>query len=65
MDRDTDPTEPRQQPPVTRYAAIIGIIVVVGIILAVTVGQRAQNPRPAGVASSPLPGASTGPTPRY
>ncbi len=65
MDRGNDPAEPRRQPPVTRYAAIIGAIVVIGIVLAVLVGQRSENPRPAGVASSPSAGASTGPSPRY
>lgn len=65
MDKTTGTKEPKGQPPVLRYAAIIGILVVVGIIASVIVGQRAENPRPTGVLTSPAPGASIGPTPRY
>ena len=65
MRKDIDPTEPRQQPPVARYAAIIAIVVIIGVVLAITVGRSTQNPRPAGVASSPAAAASMGPTPRY
>ena len=65
MEKRTDPTEPKEQPPVIRYAAVIGIIVVIGIIATVIIGQRTENPRPTGVLTSPAPGASVGPTPRY
>jgi len=65
MNTPQDSTGSKRQPPVARYAAIIGILIVIGIIASVIAGQKGENPRPAGVLSSPRPGASIGPSPRY
>jgi len=64
MNDSEDSTGTRKQPPVLRYAAIIGVLVVVAIVIGSIVGQRTENPQPSGV-SSAMPGASTGPSPRY
>jgi hypothetical protein len=65
MKSDNDPLGQRAQPPVVRYAAIIGIIVVVGVFAAVIVGRSTENARPTAISTSPSPGVSMGPTPRY
>ena len=65
MKSDNDPTNQRTDVPVLRYAVILGIIVFIGLIAAVIVGRSSQNARPTALNSSPSPGVSMGPTPRY
>ncbi len=65
MKSDKDPLGQRAQSPVLRYAAILGIIVVVGVFAAVVVGRNSENARPTAISTSPSPGVSMGPSPRY
>jgi len=59
MMRNTPDPTPSSQPPVGRYALIIGVLIVAGIFV-VLYGARHQNPTPNPV-SSPQAGASTAP----
>ncbi len=65
MTTPPDPTGTRRNPPVVLYALILGVLVVVAVIAAVIFGRQNENPRPVGSLHSPLPNASTGPSPRY
>ena len=65
MNRNDDSPVRKSDVPVLRYAVILGLIVLVGVVAAVAVGRSAQNARPTAVAASPSPGVSMGPTPRY
>lgn len=65
MNNDDDSKVRRSDVPVLRYAVLLGIIVFVGLIAAVVVGRNAQNARPTATGTSPSPGVSMGPTPRY
>ncbi|MDQ2858609.1 MAG: hypothetical protein M3R53_08170 [Candidatus Eremiobacteraeota bacterium] len=57
--RNTPGSTPRRQPPVGRYALILGVLILAGIF-GVLYGARHQNPTPNPV-SSPQAGASTAP----
>ncbi len=65
MKRNDDPTGQKTDVPVLRYAVILGIIVLIGVVAAVVVGRSSQNVRPTAIETSPSPGVSMGPTPRY
>ena len=65
MNTSEDPTGSRKQPPVARYAAIIGILIGVAIGAGSSAGQRGQNHGPTGTLNTPQPGVSNGPSPRY
>ena len=65
MNTSEDPTGSRKQPPVARYAAIIGILIVIAIIAGVIAGQKGQNHGPTGTLNTPQPGVSVGPSARY
>jgi hypothetical protein len=51
MNDGPDVTGTRKQPPVIRYALIIGAFVALAIVVGSIVGQRAQNPQPSPVSS--------------
>ena len=65
MKSNNDPPARRSDVPVLRYAVILGIIVIVGVIAAVIAGRSGENARPTASNASPSPGVSMGPSPRY
>ena len=65
MKNNDNPTGGRSDVPVMRYAVILGIIVFIGVLASVFVGRSSENARPTATNTSPSPGVSMGPTPRY